>query len=477
MVFSSLIFLCGFLPITILCYRLLRFAGGGKQWGIMLCNTFLLIMSLIFYAWGEPAYVLLMLFSILTNYLGGVLVGTFQKREKKGATKAALVLTVIVNLALLGFFKYTDFVISAINGISGAGIALLKIALPIGISFYTFQALSYVIDVYRREVKVQWNPINFAMYVTLFPQLIAGPIVRYADVEAQIAKRDDGVEQFCNGIFRFCIGLAKKTLLANQAGKLWDAISAQSDTLTAATAWIGAIAFTFQIYFDFSGYSDMAIGLGKMFGFDFVENFRYPYQADSITDFWRRWHITLSTWFREYVYIPLGGNRCSAARQIFNLFVVWALTGLWHGAGWNFVLWGLYFFVLLVLEKKVLKKVLEAAPKFLRHIYALLMIVLGWVLFANEDLLTLKAYFVAMFGANGGYDAQSLYYLLGNAIPLIIMAIGSTELPAAIGRRICGNRDSEGSVVVQTLWSVALLILSVSSMVADSYNPFLYFRF
>ncbi len=477
MVFSSLIFLCGFLPITILGYRLLRVVSGGKQWSIVLCNAFLLVMSLLFYAWGEPAYVLLMLFSILVNYLGGLLVGVFQKQEKQGAAKAALVLTVIVNLGLLGFFKYTDFVISAINGISGAGISLLKVALPIGISFYTFQALSYVIDVYRKEVKVQWNPIDFAMYVTLFPQLIAGPIVRYADVEAQIAKRDDGVEQFCNGIFRFCIGLAKKTLLANQAGKLWDLISVQADTLSAATAWLGAIAFTFQIYFDFSGYSDMAIGLGKMFGFDFVENFRYPYQADSITDFWRRWHITLSTWFREYVYIPLGGNRCGAARQIFNLFVVWALTGLWHGAGWNFVLWGLYFFVLLVLEKKVLNKVLEKTPKALRHIYALLMIVLGWVLFANEDFSALKTYFTALFGANGGYDAQSLYYLLSNAVLLIVMAIGSTALPATIGKRMFGKRNGEGKLLAQTVWSVMLLILSVSAMVADSYNPFLYFRF
>ncbi len=477
MVFSSLIFLCGFLPLTILGYRLLRFAGGDKRWGVVLCNAFLLIMSLIFYAWGEPVYVLLMLFSILINYLGGLFVGSFQQKEKPKAAKASLVLTIIVNLGLLGFFKYTDFVISAINSVSGAGIALFKIALPIGISFYTFQALSYVIDVYRKEVKVQKNPIDFAMYVTLFPQLIAGPIVRYADVEAQIAKRDDGVEQFCNGIFRFCIGLAKKTLLANQAGKLWDAIALQADTMPAATAWIGAIAFTFQIYFDFSGYSDMAIGLGKMFGFDFVENFRYPYQADSITDFWRRWHITLSTWFREYVYIPLGGNRCSAARQIFNLFVVWALTGLWHGAGWNFVLWGLYFFVLLVLEKKVLKGVLEKTPKFLRHIYALLMIVLGWVLFANEDFSALKAYFTALFGANGGYDTQSLYYLISNAVLLVIMAIGSTVLPAKLGQRMAGKKDGEGRIIAQTIWSAVLLILSVSSMVADSYNPFLYFRF
>jgi len=477
MVFSSLIFLCGFLPITVLGYRLLRLAGGDHPAGIAICNGFLLVMSLIFYAWGEPVYVLLMLFSILVNYLGGLAVGAFAKKEKPKGKKAALVVTIIVNLGLLGFFKYTDFLLTAINSVSGAGIALLKIALPIGISFYTFQALSYVIDVYRNEVKVQKNPIDFAMYVTLFPQLIAGPIVRYADVEAQIAKRDDGTEQFFNGLFRFCIGLGKKTLLANQAGKIWDAIALQTADMPALTAWIGALAFTFQIYFDFSGYSDMAIGLGKMFGFDFVENFRYPYQADSITDFWRRWHISLSTWFREYVYIPLGGNRCSAPRQIFNLLVVWALTGLWHGAGWNFVLWGLYFFVLLVLEKLVLKKVLEKCPRFLRHTYALLLIILGWVLFANEDFTALRQYFTALFGANGWFSEESLYHLTSNGILFVLMAIGSTALPAWLGKRLFGKKEGSSATAMQAVWSILLLVLSVSSVVTDSYNPFLYFRF
>lgn len=466
MVFSSLMFLCGFLPLTVLIYRLLP---------ARLRNGFLLLMSLLFYAWGEPIYVLLMAGSILVNYFGGIAVAKQQQKRENGG-KSALIVTTVIDLSLLCFFKYTDFLLGTFNSLTDAAIPLLKLALPIGISFYTFQALSYVIDVYRKEVRVQKSLIDFAMYVTLFPQLIAGPIVRYADVENQMRGRDEGAEKFWAGIVRFCVGLGKKALLANQAGKLWDTISAQQD-LPAATAWLGAVAFTFQIYFDFSGYSDMAIGLGKMFGFDFTENFRYPYQSDSITEFWRRWHITLSTWFREYVYIPLGGNRRGKGRQVFNLFVVWALTGLWHGAGWNFLCWGLYFFVLLVLEKNFLLKALKKIPAVFRHIYALLLIVLGWVLFAVEDFKALGSYTKALFGANGGGNAQTLYLLGSYAVLLIVMTVASTELPARIGRSLCKRCSENAATFLQAVWSAALLILSMSAIVADSYNPFLYFRF
>lgn len=479
MVFSSLIFLCGFLPLTIVIYRLLP-----PRWR----NLFLLIMSLLFYAWGEPKYLLLMAISILINYMGGLFIRAAQRKEPNNPQggKRALILTCVLNLGLLGVFKYTDFLIGTFNSLTGAGISLLKIALPIGISFYTFQAMSYVIDVYRRTVRVQRNLIHFAMYVTLFPQLIAGPIVRYADIADQMQGRDAGVDAFWAGIVRFSIGLAKKALLANQAGKLWEEISGSSafeaGTLSAATAWLGAIAFTFQIYFDFSGYSDMAIGLGQMFGFRFNENFCYPYLADSVTDFWRRWHISLSTWFREYVYIPLGGNRKGKARQICNLFIVWALTGLWHGAGWNFLCWGLYFFALLVLEKTFLLKVLQKLPALLRHLYALLCIVLGWVLFAIEDFSALGAYAVSLFGGHGGINEQTRYLLSSYAILLLLMCIASTSLPARLGHALCrkATQQNDASAVPTLLegaWCAVLLIFSVSAIVADSYNPFLYFRF
>ncbi len=473
MVFSSLEFLCGFLPLTIIGYRFLA---------PKYRNRFLLIMSLLFYAWGEPIYVLLMAASIAVNYFGGIYVDKMQ-REGRNNGKPALIATIVINLVLLGFFKYTDFLLGTVNSLTGASIPLLKLALPIGISFYTFQALSYVIDVYRGDVAVQRNWVDFAMYVTLFPQLIAGPIVRYSDVENQIHRRKAGAGKFWDGIFRFCIGLGKKALLANQAGKLWDTIAAQDDR-PMAMAWLGAIAFTFQIYFDFSGYSDMAIGLGKMFGFDFPENFRYPYEADSITEFWRRWHITLSTWFREYVYIPLGGNRCGKRRQMRNLLIVWALTGLWHGAGWNFLCWGLYFFLLLVLEKNFLLKKLKQLPSYVGHLYALLMIVLGWVLFAVEDFKALGEYLASMVGVNG-FTGELTHYLYGNYILLLgIMAIGCTHYPAKLVKRITAGASAQrkttgsmGGVLLQGIWAGILLWLSMSAIIADSYNPFLYFRF
>lgn len=330
MVFSSTIFLCIFLPLVLLGYYICPKKGR---------NLFLLIASLVFYAWGEPKYVFLMIFSIIANYVFGLLMEKYRQSSRR--LKLMLVLSVVIDVGLLCVFKYTDFIISNINAAFGANFDLLKLALPIGISFYTFQAMSYTIDVYRGDVKVQRNIIDFGMYITMFPQLIAGPIVRYADVEEQLHERRVTAQDFSEGAMRFVVGLGKKVLLANQIGALWSEIYALGGSSSALMAWLGAIAFTFQIYFDFSGYSDMAIGLGRMFGFKFPENFRYPYQSVSITDFWRRWHITLSTWFREYLYIPLGGNRRGFARQALNLLIVWTLTGFWHGAGWNFVLWGL----------------------------------------------------------------------------------------------------------------------------------------
>jgi len=468
MVFSSFSFLCVFLPIVLAVYYLLPKKAR---------NLFLLIASLIFYAWGEPKYVLLMMFSITVNYVFGLLMD--KNREKPKRMKLMLVLSVIIDIGLLCVFKYTDFVIENVNKAFGASFDLLYLALPIGISFYTFQAMSYTIDVYRGDVKVQRNIIDFGMYITMFPQLIAGPIVRYSDVEEQLSDRRVDLEAFSRGISRFTVGLGKKVLLANQIGALWSTIYAQGGSTSALMAWLGAIAFTFQIYFDFSGYSDMAIGLGKMFGFKFPENFRYPYESISVTDFWRRWHITLSTWFKEYLYIPLGGNRKGKGRQIFNLFVVWTLTGFWHGAGWNFIMWGLYYFVFLVLEKLFLLKVLNKTPKLIQHIYALLVIVIGWVIFACDDVSVLLPYLGSMFGANGAVGGMDLYYLTTRAVLLVILCIASTEYPKklvlAVGEKL--HVSEKAAFTVKAVFTVLLLAASMVFLIGDSYNPFLYFRF
>lgn len=466
MVFSSTIFLCIFLPIVLLGYYICPKKGR---------NLFLLIASLVFYAWGEPKYVLLMMLSITINYVFGLLME--KNRQNARRLKLMLVLSVVIDLALLCFFKYTDFVISNINAAFDTGFDLLKLALPIGISFYTFQAMSYTIDVYRGDVKVQRNIIDFGMYISMFPQLIAGPIVRYADVEGQIRERSVTMQDLSEGAMRFIVGLGKKVLLANQIGALWSEIYALGGHSSALTAWIGAVAFTFQIYFDFSGYSDMAIGLGRMFGFKFPENFRYPYQSVSITDFWRRWHITLSTWFREYLYIPLGGNRRGLARQALNLFIVWTLTGFWHGAGWNFILWGLYYFVILLLEKLFMLKALDKAPKLLRHIYSLLLIVIGWVIFACDDITVLLPYLGSMFGANGALGGMDLYWLTTKAVLLVICAIASTELPKKLMASCTGSLGEKPAFAVKAVPALLLLGLSMVFLIGDSYNPFLYFRF
>ena len=466
MVFSSTIFLCVYLPLVLLGYYICPKKGR---------NLFLLIVSLVFYAWGEPKYVFLMIFSILVNYIFGRLMDKNRGRQKR--MKLLLVLSVVIDLGLLSVFKYTDFIITNVNAIFGSSFDLLNIALPIGISFYTFQAMSYTIDVYRNDVRVQKNLIDFGMYITMFPQLIAGPIVRYADVQDQLAERSVTTADFSEGVMRFVVGLGKKVLLANQMGAVWSDIYALGGDVSALMAWTGAIAYTFQIYFDFSGYSDMAIGLGRMFGFKFPENFRYPYQSVSITDFWRRWHITLSTWFKEYLYIPLGGNRRGLARQALNLLIVWSLTGFWHGAGWNFVLWGLYYFVILFIEKLFLLKALDKLPKFFRHVYALLLIIIGWVIFASDDVSVLLPYLGSMFGANGAIGGMDVYTLLTKAVLLIICCIASTELPKKLFLSAAGAMNEKAAFTLKSVLTIALLAMSMILLIGDSYNPFLYFRF
>lgn len=466
MVFSSTIFLCVYLPLVLLGYYICPKKGK---------NLFLLIVSLIFYAWGEPKYVFLMIFSILVNYVFGLLMD--KHRENKKRLKLMLVISVIIDLGLLSVFKYTDFIITNINSVFGAGFDLLNIALPIGISFYTFQAMSYTIDVYRDDVRVQRNLIDFGMYITMFPQLIAGPIVRYSDVQDQLAERNVTAADFSEGIMRFVVGLGKKVLLANQMGAVWTQIYALGGDISALMAWTGAAAYTFQIYFDFSGYSDMAIGLGRMFGFKFPENFRYPYESVSITDFWRRWHITLSTWFKEYLYIPLGGNRRGLARQALNLLIVWTLTGFWHGAGWNFVMWGLYYFAILFIEKLFLLKALDKLPRLFRHAYALLLIVIGWVIFASDDVSVMLPYLGSMFGANGALGGMDVYTLLTRAALMVICCVASTELPRRLLVTAAGKMNEKAAFTVKSVLTLALLALSVVFLIGDSYNPFLYFRF
>ena len=393
MVFSSIFFLFTFLPLSLLLYWM----SPAK-----IKNFTLLAVSLFFYAWGEPVYVLLMIASILTNFVFGIFIESELIKEKRAVRRALFISAVVFNILILGFFKYYGFLAENINALFNADIAYSELPLPIGISFYTFQVLSYVIDVYLGKVRLQRNPVSFALYVTMFPQLIAGPIVRYSDIESQLEQRNVSASKFGEGAQRFIQGLGKKVLIANSMGALWDITQAMDMTgISVFSAWLGIIAYTFQIYFDFSGYSDMAIGLGKMFGFEFMENFDHPYISRSVTEFWRRWHISLGTWFREYVYIPLGGNRCSRIRQIRNIMAVWMLTGLWHGASWNFVVWGIYYGCLLLIEKMFLKKLIDNAPAIISHVYCMLAVIIGWVLFASRDIESAAAYLGVMSGASG----------------------------------------------------------------------------
>ena len=474
MVFSSLLFLFRFLPAVLILYyiapRKLR-------------NVILLLFSLFFYAWGEPKYVFLMLFTITMDFFIGKGIDKAKKEGNQKKAKRFLMTSILVDLSILGFFKYADFLIGTVNTLTGAGIPLLGIPLPIGISFFTFQTMSYTIDVYKGNTEVQKNWIKYGTYVSMFPQLIAGPIVQYKTIAEQMEHRKENTSDFSEGIHRFMIGLGKKVLIANNIGALWDAIAVLPvDGLAAGTAWLGALAYTFQIYFDFSGYSDMAIGLGAILGFHFPENFNYPYIATSVTDFWHRWHISLSTWFKEYVYIPLGGNRKGLARQILNILIVWTLTGIWHGAGWNFLFWGLWFALFLILEKLFLGELLKNAPVVFGRVYTLTVVLISWVFFALEKPGEILAYLQAMFGLNGVGLMNTQAMFLGNEylVLLIIALVACLPVGSLLIHRLKSSKTGPAMAlyrVGEKVIPAALLILSVAYIVDASYNPFLYFRF
>ena len=460
MLFSSNVFLFAFLPTVLAVYYLVP---------RVLRNPVLFLVSLVFYGWGEPVYLLLMLAVILLNYGFGLWIWAL-RRKGKGA-KAVLAAGVAANLLLLGYFKYASFLMSAISTVIPGlqRISVPQVELPIGISFYIFQSMSYIIDIYRDDAPVQKNPLTFGTYVALFPQLIAGPIVRYRDVAQQLSSRRENLNDFSSGVLLFIVGLSKKVLLANPMGEAW--LQLQCETGLAA-AWIGLAAYTLQIYFDFSGYSDMARGLGRMFGFEFLENFRYPYISVSVTEFWRRWHISLSTWFREYVYIPLGGNRRGKGRQLLNLLIVWFLTGLWHGASWNFALWGLYYAVLLILEKLFLLRVLEKLPKPAKHLYTLLVVMIGWALFYFEDLGDLGEFmgrlWIPVPASSGSLP------LIASFLPLMaVAAFAATPIPASLAVK----RDTPALRFVKAAAAACALLLCVGALASQSYNPFIYFRF
>ncbi|GMQ62489.1 MBOAT family O-acyltransferase [Vallitalea maricola] len=468
MIFSTPIFIFLFLPCILAVY----YISPSK-----FKNTSLFLASLVFYAWGEPVYVSIMLFSTVFDYINGLSIEKFKSQKKYNKAKLVLIISIVGNLAILFFFKYSNFLISNINQLTTLNITPLDLKLPIGISFYTFQTMSYTIDVYRGEVKAQRNIIDFGTFVSLFPQLVAGPIVRYKTIAEQLKRRVSSINKFSEGVQRFIIGLAKKVLLANNIGMLWEQIS--NSDLTIASAWLGAICFSLQIYFDFSGYSDMAIGLGKMFGFDFLENFNLPYISKSITEFWRRWHISLGTWFKEYVYIPLGGSREGKKKLIINMLIVWALTGLWHGANWNFVFWGMYFGILLILEKLVFLKWLMRLPNFVQHFYTLFLVVVSWVIFAIDDTSKLKTYLQTMFGMGNVpiIDNQTIYLFCTNIFLIIICIVASTRLQTIINTKLMNFRHEGLIYTVKNICYITIFIVSICFLIGASYNPFLYFRF
>lgn len=462
MVFSSLPFLFLFLTVVLLVSHVLPFRFR---------NAFLLLANLVFYAYGEPIYILIMIGSILVNFFCGILMA---RQAAQARRRAVLIVGVVLNLAALGVFKYAGLFVDTFRQIPAlSGLPEVNLSLPIGISFYTFQAVSYLIDVYWNDCEASGNFVNFATYISLFPQLIAGPIVRYKGVNDQLISRKETPTLFNSGVRLFVVGMAKKVLLANQFGMLWDAMSADPVAAGALGAWCGAIAYTLQIYFDFAGYSDMARGLGRMLGFEFCINFNYPYISKSVTEFWRRWHISLSTWFRDYVYIPLGGNRCGKVRQCVNILVVWALTGFWHGAGWNFLFWGFYYGVLLLLEKLFLGKYIRRLPAAFQHVYAMVIVIIGWVFFASPDLSTALVYLGVMFsGASGTMGGATL--VLPWAGMAVIGVVASTPLAKDLWERW---KDKKAMPLVEGLLCLAALLLCTASLVSDSYNPFLYFRF
>ena len=463
MLFSSIPFLYYFLPLVIISYLFVPFK---------LKNTILLIFSLVFYGWGEPRYIIFMIVSILSGYVLGLLIEKYQETK---LSKLFLICSLVISLGMLGYFKYTDFFISNINSILNTSIPLLRIALPIGISFYTFQILSYTIDVYRKDVPAQRNLISLATYIALFPQLIAGPIVRYSDVEKQLNYRTHSKEKFALGMRRFIMGLSKKILIANQLGELCDIFLVSNDK-SVLFYWLYAISFMLHIYFDFSGYSDMAIGLGKIFGFDFLENFNYPYISKSITEFWRRWHMSLGSWFRDYVYIPLGGNRVSKSRHIFNIFVVWFLTGFWHGANWNFIVWGLFFFVILIIEKQYLLSYLNKS-KVSNHIYVLFLVAISFVIFNAKDMSDAILTIGGMFGLQNVpmVSQEFIYYLQSYGFILILGIIGATPYPKQLFNKFIERKKIMD--IIEPLSVGFLLVLITAYLVDGSFNPFLYFRF
>lgn len=466
MLFSSIPFLYYFLPIVMLLY-----------FAVPKCakNGVLLAASLVFYAWGEPMYVILMVVSIIIGYISGLLIEAFRDTKWK---KPLLGASVFINLGFLAYFKYSDFFVENFNALTGLSVPLLRIALPIGISFYTFQILSYTVDVYRGDVPAQKNIVNLAAYVAMFPQLIAGPIVRYSDIARELDKRTHSFENFALGSRRFVIGLAKKILIANTLGELCDIFRA-SDEKAVLFYWLYAVAFSLHIYFDFSGYSDMAIGLGRIFGFTFLENFNYPYISKSVTEFWRRWHMSLGSWFRDYVYIPLGGNRVPKWRWFFNIFVVWMLTGFWHGAAWNFIIWGLFFAVLLVIEKLWLLKHLEKAKGW-NHVYVILLVLISFVIFNATDMAEALSYIGGMFGASGApfVSAEFVYYLKSYGVTLLLAVIGATPLLKILVNRLATRETTQKIInLLEPVVLVILLLVITAYLVDGSFNPFLYFRF
>ena len=470
MVFSSIPFIFFFLPVFLILYYLVPYK---------VKNILLLIFSLIFYAWGEPIYILLMIFSSVVDYTNGRMIEKYAQNNQK-RKNLFLIISIIVNLSLLGFFKYADFLIGSINSLLNINIPLLELGLPIGISFFTFQTMSYSIDVYRGDVKAEHNFLDFMTYVSMFPQLIAGPIVRYEEVAKELTVRSITPQGFADGMIRFLQGLFKKVLIANNIGYLFViASSMPNNEMSVVMSWLGILAYTFQIYFDFSGYSDMAIGMGKMLGFTYPENFNHPYISKSITEYWRRRHISLSSFFKDYVYIPLGGSRVKKIINVRNILIVWMLTGLWHGASWNFVLWGLYYGVLLLLEKFVFNKILEKTPNWFKHFYTMFLVVVGWMIFAFDDMTILKEYASMMFGVGGVsfINNHALYYLKNYLIIFILAIIFSMPVYKLAKEKLSKVKNTKSVFIVSLIIYTVLFIVVVSYLVNDTYNPFLYFRF
>lgn len=475
MVFSSLTFLYIFLPIVLIIYYIVP-----KKFR----NLFILLSGLFFYAWGEPIYVVIMIASTLIDYFAGLII--YKAGDRKTPRRIALIVSVVMNLSLLGFFKYSGFIVENINKIFGTSYGEPTSLLPIGISFFTFQSMSYTIDLYRGKINVQKNPITFAAFVTLFPQIVAGPIVRYEDIATELDNRIVNIDTIWEGVIQFATGLGKKVLIANNIGVVWDNIKAlELSALPTATAWLGIGAYTLQIYFDFSGYSDMAIGIGKMLGFHFPKNFDYPYMSKSISEFWRRWHMTLSAWFKSYVYFPLGGSRKGLKRTILNLAIVWLLTGIWHGASWNFILWGVLYGVLIILEKLIktlLQKkdrlsILDKIPSFIKRIYTIVLVMLGWVLFDTDSISEGFSYIGRMFSFTGTfYDSYTIYILINFGVLFVIAIIGSTNLPKRVVNTL-GKKIPAASSYGGIVFMAAVLLLSTAYLVDAGYNPFLYFNF